>query len=268
MGERLTPVHQLALELRIPVRTPDGFANPVEQAAFAALEPDVAVVVAYGIILRQPILAAPPFGCFNVHPSLLPRWRGAAPIERTILAGDVTTGVTIMRMNEGLDSGPICLSRALALDDRTTAGALRAKLATVGAALMVEVLKMIERGEIECKPQPDEGITYARKLDKAEARIDFDRPAHIVLRHIHAYSPRPGAFAEIDTGGDRLRLKILEAEAAAGSGTPGCIIDRDFTVACRDGAVRPVLVQRPGKTALSRNDFLRGLAIAPGMMLH
>jgi methionyl-tRNA formyltransferase len=265
MEERSTPVHQLALEHEIPVRTPAGFTDATEQAAFARLKADAAVVVAYGVILRRPILEAPRLGCFNVHPSLLPRWRGAAPIERSILAGDRETGVTIMRMDEGLDTGPVCLSRSFLLDDGTTAGDLQERLAVEGAALMVEALERLERGSIEFEPQAAEGATYAHKLDKTEAHIDFARPAHEVLRHIHAYSPRPGAFAELAVASENLRLKILRAEHATGTGTPGCVIDEDFAIACSYDAVRPILVQRPGKSAVVRRAFLRGLEITPGM---
>ncbi len=201
MAERSTPVHRLALERNISVRTPAGFAGAAERADFAGLEADAAVVAAYGILLGKPILEAPRHGCFNVHPSLLPRWRGAAPIERTILAGDPKSGVTIMRMDEGLDTGPICLKRTYALDDMTTASELHARLAAEGAKLMVEALERLEQGTLRCQPQGEEGISYAGKLGKAEAQIDFARPARDVLRHIHAYSPRPGAFTEGQIGG-------------------------------------------------------------------
>ena len=221
MEERPTPVHRVALEHDIAVRTPAGFAEGNEQAAFARLNADAAIIVAYGVILRRPILEAPRFGCFNVHPSLLPRWRGAAPIERAILAGDKQTGVTIMRMDEGLDTGPVCLSKSLALDDTTSAGELHERLAAEGAALMVEALDRLERGDLELRPQATEGVTYAAKLDKSEAHIDFARPAHEVLRHIHAYSPRPGAFTDVMAADANLRLKILKAERAAGGGAPG-----------------------------------------------
>ena len=181
------------------MRTPASFADAGnEQAAFAGLDADAAVVVAYGVILRRPILDAPRLGCFNVHPSLLPRWRGAAPIERAILAGDRQTGVTIMRMDEGLDTGPDLPEQERSPSTTTTsAGELHERLAAEGAALMVEALERLERGDLELEPQATEGVTYAAKLDKAEARIDFARPAHQVLRHIHAYSPRPGAFTDV-----------------------------------------------------------------------
>ncbi|MDP9137238.1 MAG: methionyl-tRNA formyltransferase [Pseudomonadota bacterium] len=265
MEERATPIHRLAIERQIPVRTPASFADAAEQAAFADLEADAAVVVAYGVILRRPILETPRLGCFNVHPSLLPRWRGAAPIERAILAGDPETGISIMRMDEGLDTGPVCLSKSVSLDDETPAGELHDRLAAQGAALMVEALTRLERGDLELWPQATDGVTYAAKLVKAEARIDFARPANEVLRHIHAFSPRPGAFAEIEIAGTKQRLKILKAEHAAGTGAPGSIIDADLAVACATGAVRPILVQRPGKSALARREFLRGLVIGPGM---
>ncbi len=265
MEERPTPVHHLALERNIAVRTPAGLASAAEQAAFTGYEAEAAVVAAYGILLGLPILETPRCGCFNVHPSLLPRWRGAAPIERTILAGDTETGVTIMRMDEGLDTGPICLTRGIALDDMTTAGELHERLAAEGAKLMVEALEHLEHGTLRCRSQSEEGITYAYKLGKAEAQIDFARPARDVLRHIHAYSPSPGAFTEVQVRGAKVRLKILRAEYAIGGGPPGTTIDDDFAIACSTGAVRPTVVQRPGKAALARREFLRGLAIGPGM---
>jgi methionyl-tRNA formyltransferase len=262
-----TPVHALALARGIAVRVPASLADPKEQQAFAEIEADAAVVAAYGVLLPRAILEAPRLGCFNVHPSLLPRWRGAAPVERAILAGDTTTGVSIMRMDEGLDTGPVCLHREVPLDDGTTAGELRQRLAREGGALMVEALRQAELGSLACKPQAMVGVSYARKLDTTEAHIDFARPAEQVLRQIHACSPRPGAFTNATVPGSMLRLKFLKAEPAAGAGRPGEVIDDDLAIACGRDAVRPLIVQRPGKSALARRDFLRGLAIGPGTLL-
>ena len=261
-GKKLqpSPVQLAADALGIAVHTPVSLTGAQAQAAFAALEADVAVVAAYGLILPQAILDAPRLGCLNVHGSLLPRWRGAAPVQRAILAGDVLTGVTIMRMEAGLDTGPM-LARAETSALGKTAGELTAEIATTGAALMVQVLADLPG----CPPkvQPGEGVTYASKVDKAESRLDFTQSALQVERHIRAFAPAPGAFFELE--GERYR--VLCAEVNGGSGTPGKTLDDALTIACRDGAIRPLIVQRAGKPAMETAALLRGRAIAAGTVL-
>jgi methionyl-tRNA formyltransferase len=266
-AERKTPVHQAADRHGLPVHTPLSFHDAETQAEFAACGADAAVVVAYGLILPQAVLDAPRLGCFNVHASLLPRWRGAAPIQRAIMAGDRETGVCIMRMEAGLDTGPVCLTARVPLPCGTTAGLLHDQLAALGGPLMCDALDAARRGELTCAPQPDEGITYAHKIDKSEARIDFDRPAEDVLNHIHGLSPFPGAWLELDGGAAPIRVKLLAAERADGSGAPGAVLDDDFAIGCSDGAIRPVRLQRAGKGAVDRSAFLRGFSVAAGTQL-
>jgi methionyl-tRNA formyltransferase len=248
MAERPSPVHAFAASQGIAVRTPSSLKSPEEQARFAELQPDAAVVVAYGLLLPRPILDAPRLGCFNVHASLLPRWRGAAPIQRAIMAGDAETGVTIMRMEEGLDTGPMCRVGKIPITSQTTAQTLHDELAGLGARLMVEVLA---QQKIHCAPQPAEGVTYAKKIDKTEARIDFTRPAEEVRNHIHGLSPFP-------------RIKVLACEVTGGHGTPGTFLDGKLAVACGTGAVRLLRLQREGKGAMEAEEFMRGFPIAPG----
>ena len=231
MAERPSPVHAFAASQGIEVRTPVSLKSPEEQARFAAVNADAAVVVAYGLLLPKAILDAPRMGCFNVHASLLPRWRGAAPVQRAIMAGDAETGVTIMRMEEGLDTGPMCRVGRIAITPATTAQSLHDELAVLGAGLMVDVLG---QQEIACVPQPAAGVTYARKIDKAEARIDFTRSAQEVRNHIHGLSPFPGAWCEVNGA----RLKVLLCEVAEGSGAPGTFVSDDLTAACGSGAIR------------------------------
>lgn len=256
-----TPVHLRAEELGIEVRHPARLRDAEDQAAFAALNADVAVVAAYGLILPQPILDAPRLGCINVHGSLLPRWRGAAPVQRAILAGDAVTGVTIMQMEAGLDTGPMLAKVEVPVGDKT-AGNLTRELAKSGAALLIKVLS--DLGSYPPETQPDEGVTYAPKIDKAEARLDFLISAPQVVRQIRAFAPAPGAFFELD--GERFR--ILEAEALIGSGgKPGTTVDDALTIACNPGAIRPITVQRAGKAAMPVADLLRGFAIPAGTAL-
>lgn len=256
-----TPVHRRAEALGIEVRHPMRLRDAEDQAAFAALDADVAVVAAYGLILPQPILDAPRHGCINVHGSLLPRWRGAAPVQRAILAGDSVTGVTIMQMEAGLDTGPMLATVEVGMDGKT-AGELTSELATEGAALLVKVLD-----DLNAHPpvtQPEDGVTYASKIDKAEARLDFLISAPQVVRQIRAFAPAPGAFFELD--GERFR--ILSAEPLIGdSGEPGTVADGKLTIACNPGAIRPLVVQRAGKAAMPVADLLRGFAIPPGTSL-
>jgi methionyl-tRNA formyltransferase len=257
MAERPSPVHAFAAARGIEVRTPVSLKSPEEQARFAALKADAAVVVAYGLLLPKAILDAPRLGCFNVHASLLPRWRGAAPIQRAIMAGDAETGVTIMRMEEGLDTGPMCKAGRIAITPEATAQSLHDELAALGARLMVEALAQ-ER--LDCVPQPAEGVTYARKIDKAEARIDFSRSAEEVRNHIHGLSPFPGAWFQVKS----TRIKALLCEVTAGRGTPGTFIDDRLAIACGSGAIRLLKLQREGKGAMEADEFLRGFPIAAG----
>ncbi|WOK36783.1 methionyl-tRNA formyltransferase [Sphingomonas sp. C3-2] len=255
-----TPVHRRAEELGIPVMTPVSLKGTEEQAAFAALDLDVAIVAAYGLILPRAILDAPRHGCLNVHASLLPRWRGAAPIHRAILAGDETTGVTIMGMEAGLDTGPMLATIKTPVDAKTS-GELTAELAASGATLMVRVLADLPT--YPPVPQPEDGVTYASKIDKAEARIDFTHAADAIERQIRAFNPLPGAFFE--HGGERIR--ILEAKVEAESGAPGSVIDDTLGIACGTGTLRPVLVQRAGRGAMAPADLLRGYPIPKGTVL-
>ena len=261
-GKQLQPsaVHRAAEALGIPARTPVSLKGAEEQSAFAALEADVAVVAAYGLILPQAILDAPRLGCLNVHGSLLPRWRGAAPVQRAILAGDELTGVTIMQMERGLDTGPM-LSRVETPVAHKTAGDLTSELAEKGAVLMVSVL-----ANLAAHPpvvQPEEGVTYAHKIDKAESRLDFTPSAAQVERQVRAFAPAPGAFFELE--GERYR--VLAADVAEGSGTPGTTLDAALTIACGEGALRPSLIQRAGKPAMETAALLRGRAFAAGTSL-
>jgi methionyl-tRNA formyltransferase len=257
-----SPVQACAEAEGWPVRTPKSLKDPAEQAAFAALDLDAAVVVAYGLILPQAVLDAPRLGCFNVHASLLPRWRGAAPIQRAILAGDVETGVTIMRMDAGLDTGPMLLRDAVPIGARTTAAELHDTLAALGARLIVEALAGVARGTLEATPQPDAGVTYAAKLSKAESALDWRRTANELERQVRAFSPWPGADARF--GGES--IKILEAEVLDDNRgqAPGTAIDDTLTIACGVGALRLVRVQRAGKAAMTAEAFLRGFAVPVG----
>ncbi|MGE3475704.1 MAG: methionyl-tRNA formyltransferase [Rhodospirillaceae bacterium] len=254
---RPSPVAMFAEKHGIPVFTPKGLKKPDIQSAFAAHEADVAVVAAYGLILPQAVLDAPKFGCLNIHASLLPRWRGAAPIQRAIMAGDKVSGVTIMQMDAGLDTGAMLMTRETPVTDATTAQALHDTLAVLGARLIVETLDALAQGRLRPVPQPEQGVTYAEKIDKAEAHIDFTRTAHEVLRHIHGLSPFPGAwFAH---GAER--IKVLGAALAPGSGPPGVTLDDRLSIACGEGAVRLTTVQRAGKGPAPADAFLRGYAL-------
>ncbi len=254
---RPSPVHLRAQELGIEVRTPLSLKDAGVQAAFAALEADVAVVAAYGLILPRAILDAPRQGCMNIHASLLPRWRGAAPIQRAILAGDNLTGVTIMDMEAGLDTGPMRAKHVTPIEDKT-AGSLTAELAQAGADLMVEVLDDIALHPP--MPQPEDGVTYAAKVDKAEARIDFSRDAHAVERQIRAFNPFPGAFFEYR--GERFR--VLAAHVEHHGGAPGALLDSTLLIGCGHDAIRPTLIQRAGKGAMSVGELLRGYEMPAG----
>jgi methionyl-tRNA formyltransferase len=260
-GLRPSPVHERADMAGIEVRTPLTLRDPAEQEAFRVLGLDAAIVAAYGLILPMPILDAPRHGCLNVHGSLLPRWRGAAPVQRAILAGDETTGITIMGMEKGLDTGPMFAVRETAVG-RKTAGELTAELAATGAGLMMEVLERL--GDIEPVPQPDEGATYASKIEKHEARLDFSRTAEEVERQVRAFNPAPGAFFEY--GGER--IKLLAAEVAAESGEPAMVLDHSLAIACGSGSIVPTLVQRAGRAAMTPSELLRGFSIPAGARLE
>jgi len=251
-----SPVHLRADALGMTVRTPVNFRDDADRAAFAALDLDLAVVAAYGLILPQVILDAPRRGCLNIHASLLPRWRGAAPIQRAILAGDASTGVTIMGMERGLDTGPMLLTEATPIG-RKTAGDLTTELAAIGARLIVEALDRLDA--LTPAVQPD-GATYAAKIDKAEARLDLTHPTAAVERAVRAFNPFPGAFVEI--AGER--LKLLAAEVVEGGGAPGTVLDERLTIACGIGAIRAIVVQRAGKPAMTAAALLNGWPVAAG----
>lgn len=255
-----TPVHKAAEALGIEVRHPTSLKGAEEQADFAALHADIAVVAAYGLILPQAVLDAPKHGCLNLHGSILPRWRGAAPIQRAILAGDAETGVDIMRMEAGLDTGPVLLEGRTPID-RKSAGELTEELAQIGARLIGEVL-----ADLSAYPerlQPEDGVTYAKKIDKAETLVDWSQSAKQVERQIRAFAPAPGAWFEYQ--GER--CKVLAAELLEGSGAPGEVLDDALTIACASGAIRPTLVQRAGRPVMTTADLLRGWAIAAGARL-
>ena len=267
MSETRSPVHELAAASGIEVRTPKSLKSPEEQAAFAALNADAAVVVAYGLLLPKPILEATREGCFNLHGSALPRWRGAAPIQRAVMAGDTATAVMVMRMEEGLDTGPVCLAEQMEIGPDETSGSLHDRMAPIGAGLMVRALSALERGSLDATPQPAEGVTYAAKIDKAEAKIDFSRPAAEAHNLIRGLSPFPGAWFETAVSGKPERIKVLRSTLASGSGTPGEVLDDKLTVACGSGAVRLLELQRAGKRAMSAEELLRGLAVGKGARL-
>jgi methionyl-tRNA formyltransferase len=252
-------VHKFAETAGLDVRTPLSLKSAEEQAAFAALALDAAVVVAYGLLLPKAILEAPKLGCFNLHGSLLPRWRGAAPVQRAVMAGDAETGVMVMRMDEGLDTGPVLMAERVAIG-RQTSGELAERLARLGADLMVRALGALERGAIEAQPQAEEGVTYAKKISKDEARIDWSKSAIEIDCLIRGLSPWPGAWSEVK--GER--LKILLAEPVTGSGTPGDVIGDDLTIACGEGALRLLKVQRAGGKAMAAGDLLKGFAVPKG----
>jgi methionyl-tRNA formyltransferase len=261
-GRELTPspVHREAEARGITVRHPASLKSAEEQASFAAWEADIAVVAAYGLILPQAVLDAPKLGCLNIHASILPRWRGAAPIQRAILAGDPTTGVTIMQMEAGLDTGPM-LATLRTVIERKTAGALTQELAERGAQLLIGTLRDLRNHR--AVKQPEDGVTYAQKIDKAETRLDFSQDASAVERQVRAFAPAPGAWFELE--GER--YKVLAAEIVEGTGMPGAVLDDELTIACAAGALRPTTVQRAGRPAMATQDLLRGRAIPVGTIL-
>jgi len=260
-AERKSPVQLAAEKLGIKVRHPTTLRDLEAEADFLALEPDLAVVVAYGLILPTPILNGPRHGCLNVHASLLPRWRGAAPIQRAILAGDSVTGVTIMRMEEGLDTGPMLATARVPIEDKTS-GELHADLAEIGARLLVETIAQLDQTKPE--PQPDFGATYAAKIDKAEARIDWSKPAELIEREVRAFAPFPGSWFELN--GER--IKVLRARTIGVNGFDGTVLDDALTIACGQAAVRLLTVQPAGKPAMPAEDFLRGHPVPAGTVLR
>jgi methionyl-tRNA formyltransferase len=259
MSQRKSPVHAVADGFAIPVMTPASLKAAEEAERFAALNVDVGVVVAYGQILPPAILGAPTHGCLNLHASLLPRWRGAAPVARAIMAGDTETGVMVMRMEAGLDTGPVAMAERLPIGPDTTAGELSEQLAGLGAGLMVRAVSALSRGGLDFTPQAEAGVTYAHKLDKGETRIDWSRPAAEVHNHIRGLSPDPGAWFEADLGKGGERVRALRSTPAEGAGDPGTILGDDLTVACGSGALRLVEVQKAGKQPVKAAEFLRGL---------
>ena len=254
-------MHARAEALGLEVRHPVSLKSPEEQARFAALQADVAVVVAYGLILPQPVLDAPVHGCLNIHASLLPRWRGAAPIHRAIMSGDAETGICIMQMEAGLDTGPVLLREAVEIGAEETTGALHDRLSAMGARLIVEALSRLEG--LVPEPQPEEGVTYAQKIDKAEAAVNWTRDAGAISRQIRGLAPFPGAWTTL--GGER--IKLLGARVVPGQGAPGVALDDTFTIACGEGAVQVTRAQRAGKGAQEASTFLLGMPVPRGTRL-
>ncbi len=260
---RSSPVAAFAESKGIPVHTPKSLKSAEEQQAFAALRADLAVVAAYGLILPKAILDAPRKGCINVHASLLPRWRGAAPIQRCIEAGDAHTGVTIMQMDEGLDTGAMLMIESMPIEPHTTGGSLHDHLSAMGARMIVEATGKLEAGSLLATPQPPEGITYAAKLSKEEGRLDWRRSAKQLDRQLRALTPWPGMWFELE--GER--IKLIAAKPVSGSGEAGKVLDGTLTVACGEGALQLEILQRAGKAPMSAADLLRGFAIPPGTQL-
>jgi methionyl-tRNA formyltransferase len=264
MEPRPSPVEREARRFGLPVATPPGVRSSEVEAVIRAQRADAAIVVAYGLILPKPVLQAFPLGAFNLHASLLPRWRGAAPINRAIMAGDAATGVMVMKMDEGLDTGPVAMAERVPIAPDAIAGDLHDQLACLGADLMVRALGALERGSLTLTPQPEAGVTYARKLGKDETRIDWSRPWKEVHDHIRGLSPFPGAWFEIPGERTPVRVKALRTTRGEGAGAPGTVLDDRLTVACGDGAVRLLELQRAGRQAMQADEFLRGTNVAAG----
>ncbi len=262
-----SPVHVAARRFGIEVVTPRTLRSGDAAATLRGFKPDAVVVAAYGLILPRAILDVPPKGCLNLHASLLPRWRGAAPIERAIMAGDTETGVVVMGMEEGLDTGPVALAEHIAIGPDANAGEIHDKLALIGAGLMTRALAMLEHGGLAFTPQAEAGVTYAHKIDKAEARINWRKPASDVYNLIRGLAPFPGAFFEASISKRLERVKVFRTRIAEGAGTPGRVLDDYLTIACGEGALRVLEVQRSGKAPMPVGDFLRGARISKGMLL-
>ncbi len=267
MAHRPSPVQALAERLGLEVRTPATLRSEDEARAFEALEAEAAVVVAYGLLLPQRILDATSLGCLNLHGSLLPRWRGAAPIQRAVMAGDARTGVMVMRMEAGLDTGPVGMAETVPIRPDMTAGDLHDAMAPIGADLMGRALSAMGRGSLQFSPQAADGVTYAHKIEKAECRIRWDRPAAEVHDHIRGLSPFPGAWFEADLGAGPERVKVLRSRRGTGAGAPGTLLGEGLTIACAEGAVTLAQVQRAGKGVLDGEAFLRGTQLKPGARL-
>lgn len=267
MDEKKSPVHEKAEGFGIPVFTPKSFRDEAVLAEFAALDADVAVVIAYGLILPEAALSAPHFGCYNGHASLLPRWRGAAPIQRAIMAGDTETGTMIMKMEAGLDTGPVAMSERVAIGANMTAGELHDQLSKMTGDLMGRAIGALERGSLNLTPQDETGVTYASKIEKSESRIDWEKPAQEVHNHIRGLSPFPGSWCEMELGGKPVRVKTLRSEVAEGSGKSGEVLDDKLTIACGEGAVKLLQVQRSGKQPQGAEEFLRGNRITIGTII-
>lgn len=267
MEDRRSPVHETAARLGIPVLHPASLKGEEAASIFRSHDAEVAIVVAYGLLLPKAILEAPRHGCLNLHASLLPRWRGAAPIARAIMAGDTETGVMVMRMDEGLDTGPVALAERVPIAPDATAGELHDQLAVVGADLMARALAALERGTLTFEPQPEIGVTYAKKIEKSETRIDWQKPWKAVHDHIRGLSPFPGAWFELPLQGSMMRVKVLRSTRGEGAGAPGTILDGQLTIACGEGAVRLVQMQRSGAKAMSAEEFLRGVPVKAGARL-
>lgn len=267
MEPRKSPVQAIAESFHIPVYTPPSMKGGIEQTIFKGLKADVAIVVAYGHILPKPILITPKYGCLNLHASKLPRWRGAAPIQRSLMAGDQETAVAVMKMDEGLDTGPIAMEEMVAIEPNMTAGDLHDHLALVGSDLIIEALEQLETKALKYTDQKETGVTYANKISKYETRIKWSRNAKDIHNHIRGISPFPGAWCEFEFGDQKERLKVLRTRKIDGDGVPGEIMDDQLTVACGKGAIRLEQVQRAGKKPMNAEDFMRGAPIGKGTVL-
>ncbi len=265
--EKKSPVHLAAEAACVPVFTPKNFRSEEEQQLFASHRADIGVVVAYGLILPKAVLEAPVHGCLNLHGSYLPRWRGAAPIQRAIMAGDKSTAVQVMQMDEGLDTGAVGLSAPIVIDAQMSAGELHDAMMELGADLMLKALDKLERGELRFVPQSEEGVTYARKIDKTEARIDWNLPAEQVHNLVRGLSPFPGAWCEMELNGALVRVKLLRSAVVQGQGTPGEILDDNLRITCGAGAIQVLQVQRQGRSVMDVGDFLRGTGSLKGQVL-
>ncbi len=262
-----SPVHEKAEEFGIPVFTPKSLKSEEEQQIFRDLNADVAVVVAYGMLLPKAILEAPALGCYNGHASLLPRWRGAAPIQRAIMAGDAETGMMIMKMDEGLDTGPVAMVEKISITPNMTCGELHDRLSITGADLMVRAMAALERDSLKLNPQSEDGVTYASKIEKSEARIDWSQPAQAVHDRIRGLSPFPGAWCEMEINGQLERVKVLRSVIADGAGKAGEVLDGQLVIACGEGTVALTLVQKAGGKAVSAAEFCNGVKLSTGTIL-
>lgn len=268
MAERKSPVHVQAEKMGVPVHTPRNFKDAADRALFASHGADIAIVVAYGLILPQAVLDAPRLGCLNLHASALPRWRGAAPIQRAIMAGDTHTAAAVMRMEAGLDTGPVCHTVPITITPEMTAGELHDLLSSQGAVAVVAALARLEAGTLQAIPQPEQGITYAAKITKDECRIDFSHPAQNVHDHVRGLSPFPGAWFEVTVDGKRERLRVLATEVTSASGEPGVVLDDAMTIACGNSSVRVLTAQRAGKKPMPASEILRGFALRKGLRVE